>query len=278
MFNSFSQWRRFGALAAELNPTLKFGLRCNPEHSEGEVALYDPCAAGSRLGITHAEFMKGGCLKGISGLHFHTLCEMNADAFERTLAVFEVKFGRSLNQMSWVNFGGGHHITRDDYDIERLVRVLKDFMRRYPHLTVYLEPGEAVALNAGVLVTSVLDVTCNDDVQNAILDTSATCHMPDVLEMPYRPTIVGAGNAGEKAHTYQLGGLSCLAGDVIGSYSFDAPLAVGDRLTFLDMAIYSMVKTNTFNGVRLPWIYYGRTNGELELVRQFGYDDFKGRL
>ncbi len=283
VFNSFSQWQRLGPLAKELNPDLKFGLRCNPEHSEGEVEIYDPCAAGSRLGIIKDEFDKIKApdpffLKEITGLHFHTLCEMNSDAFERTLAVFEVKFGEYLAGMEWVNFGGGHHITRADYDVERLVRVLRDFMQRHPHLTVYIEPGEAVALHAGVLVASVLDITQNHDTQNAILDTSATCHMPDVLEMPYRPTIIGAGQSGEKAHTYQLGGLSCLAGDVIGSYSFDEPLKIGDRLIFTDMAIYSMVKTNTFNGVKLPWIYYGRQDGSLQQVKQFGYDDFKGRL
>ncbi|MHC4553656.1 MAG: carboxynorspermidine decarboxylase [Planctomycetota bacterium] len=283
VFNSFSQWQRFGALAAKLNSNLKFGLRCNPEHSEGEVEIYDPCAVGSRLGIVQAAFEteKGSdplFLEGISGLHFHTLCEMDSDALERTLAAFEEKFGEYLGQMEWVNFGGGHHITRADYDVERLVRVVGDFKSRYPHLTVYLEPGEAVALNAGVLVTSVLDVTQNGDVQNTILDTSATCHMPDVLEMPYRPNVIGAGQPGEKTHTYRLGGLSCLAGDVIGDYSFDEPLEVGDRLVFLDMAIYSMVKTNTFNGVKLPWIYFGTADGQLERVRQFGYDDFKGRL
>lgn len=283
VFNSFSQRQRFGALAKELNPDLKIGLRCNPEHSEGKVEIYDPCAAGSRLGIVKAAFdeIKGAdpfILEGVSGLHFHTLCEMDSDALERTLAAFEERFGEYLGAMEWVNFGGGHHITRADYDIERLVRVVRDFKSRYPHLTVYLEPGEAVALNAGVLVASVLDVTCNGDVQNAILDTSATCHMPDVLEMPYRPNIIGAGMPGEKAHLYRLGGLSCLAGDVIGDYSFDTPLRVGDRLVFLDMAIYSMVKTNTFNGVKLPWIYFGTAGGQLELVRRFGYDDFKGRL
>ncbi len=283
VFNSFSQWQRLGPLAKELNPNLKFGLRCNPEHSEGEVEIYDPCAASSRLGIVKDEFEKEKAsdetfLEGISGLHFHTLCEMDSDALERTLAVFEVKFGQYLDRMEWVNFGGGHHITRGNYDVERLVQVINEFKARHPHLTVYLEPGEAVALNAGVLVASVLDVTRNGDVQNVILDTSATCHMPDVLEMPYRPNIIGAGDPGEKVHTYRLGGLSCLAGDIIGDYSFDAPLEIGDRLIFLDMAIYSMVKTNTFNGVALPWIYYGTADGKLELVRQFGYEDFKERL
>ncbi len=277
VFNSISQWRRFGALARDLNPKLEFGLRCNPEHRETEVEIYDPCAAGSRLGIVLDEFSEEA-LEGISGLHFHTLCQKNSDALERTLAAFEENFGRFLPQMRWVNFGGGHHITRKDYDVERLVRLINDFRARYPHLTVYLEPGEAVSLNAGVLIASVLDVTTNHGVANAILDTSATCHMPDVLEMPYRPEIIGAGEAEEKAHTYQLGGLSCLAGDVIGRYSFDQPLQYGDRLTFLDMAIYSMVKTNTFNGVKLPSIYYVRKDGAVELVRKFGYADFKGRL
>lgn len=277
VFNSISQWRRFGALAKSLNPALEFGLRCNPEHRETEVEIYDPCAAGSRLGIVQDEF-DPAALEGISGLHFHTLCQMGSDALERTLAAFEARFGQYFHRLHWVNFGGGHHISRPGYDIERLVNLINGFRQRYPHLTVYLEPGEAVALNAGVLVASVLDITRNHGVQNAILDTSATCHMPDVLEMPYRPVIIGAGEAGEKAHTYQLGGLSCLAGDVIGQYSFDRPLEVGDRLVFLDMAIYSMVKTNTFNGVKLPSIYFGRKDGTVELVRRFGYEDFKTRL
>jgi len=277
VFNSISQWRRFGALAKQLNPKLDFGLRCNPEHRETEVEIYDPCGAGSRLGIVLEEFDPAE-LDGISGLHFHTLCQKNSDSLERTLAVFEKKFGKYLAQMNWANFGGGHHISRPDYDVDRLIRVIKEFRARYPHLIVYLEPGEAVALNAGILVASVLDVTRNHDIHNAILDTSATCHMPDVLEMPYRPEIIGAGLPGEKPHTYRLGGLSCLAGDIIGDYSFDQPVQIGDRLVFLDMAIYSMVKTNTFNGVKLASIYYGRKDGAVELVREFGYEDFKGRL
>jgi len=277
VFNSIAQWRRFGGLAKQLNPNLEFGLRCNPEHRETEVEIYDPCGAGSRLGIVIDEF-DPGALEGISGLHFHTLCQKNSDALERTLEAFEQKFGKYLPQMRWINFGGGHHISRPDYDVERLIRVIREFRARYPHLTVYLEPGEAVALNAGILVASVLDVTRNHTVHNAILDTSATCHMPDVLEMPYRPEIIGAGLPGEKSHTYRLGGLSCLAGDIIGDYSFDQPLQVGDRLVFLDMAIYSMVKTNTFNGVKLASIYYGKTDGAVELVKRFGYEDFKGRL
>jgi len=277
IFNSLSQWRRFGTLAGQLNDKLDFGLRCNPEHPETEVEIYDPCGAGSRLGIVSDEF-DPSALDGISGLHFHTLCQKNSDSLERTLAVFEEKFGQYLPRLRWINFGGGHHITRPDYDVERLIRIIRDFRSRHPQLTVYLEPGEAVALNAGILVASVLDITRNHEVHNAILDTSATCHMPDVLEMPYRPEIIGAGLAGEKEHTYRLGGLSCLAGDVIGDYSFNQPLALGDRLNFLDMAIYSMVKTNTFNGVKLPAIYYGLKDGSLELVKAFGYDDFKDRL
>ena len=277
VFNSIPQWRRFGALARELNSRLEFGLRCNPEYRETEVEIYDPCGAGSRLGIVIDEF-DPAALEGISGLHFHTLCQKNSDSLERTLAVFETKFGKYLPRMRWVNFGGGHHISRPDYDVDRLIRIIREFRARYPHLTVYLEPGEAVALNAGILVASVLDITRNHDIQNAILDTSATCHMPDVLEMPYRPEIIGAGLPGEKTNTYRLGGLSCLAGDIIGDYSFARPLQIGDRLMFLDMAIYSMVKTNTFNGVKLASIYFGKRNGTVELVKQFGYADFQGRL
>lgn len=277
VFNSISLWKRFGTLARQLNPNLEFGLRCNPEHRETAVEIYDPCARGSRLGITLDQFDEAA-LEGISGLHFHTLCQKGSDALERTLEAFEEKFGKYLPRMRWVNFGGGHHITNPGYDVERLIGVINDFKTRHPHLTVYLEPGEAIALNAGVLVASVLDITRNHGVNNAILDTSATCHMPDVLEMPYRPEIIGAGEPGEKAHSYQLGGISCLAGDRIGVYSFDRPLEVGDRLVFLDMAIYSMVKTTTFNGVKLPSIYYGLKDGSLELVRSFGYEDFKSRL
>lgn len=277
VFNSISQWQRFGLVARQLNPDIDFGLRCNPEHRETEVDIYNPCAPGSRLGIIADEF-DPSALEGISGLHFHTLCQDDADALERTLAAFEEKFGACLAPLRWVNFGGGHHITRPGYDVARLIRVIRAFRQRHPHLTVYLEPGEAVALNAGILVASVLDITRNHATENAILDTSASCHMPDVLEMPYRPEIIGAGKPGEKAHTYRLGGLSCLAGDIIGDYSFDHPLAIDDHLVFLDMAIYSMVKTNTFNGVKLPAIYYGRKDGSLELVKSFGYEDFKGRL
>ncbi|HSP58599.1 MAG TPA: carboxynorspermidine decarboxylase, partial [Halomonas sp.] len=251
-FNSPAQWQRFRHTVAAAPRDISCGLRVNPEYSEGEVALYDPCAPGSRLG-TRAQALEGLDLSGLEGLHFHTLCEQNSDALEHTLEAFEAKFAHHLAGMTWVNFGGGHHITRADYDIERLVRVIRDFRRRYPHLTVYLEPGEAIALNTGFLVCSVLDIVENDG-SIAILDTSATAHMPDVLEMPYRPEIIGAGKPGEKAHTYRLGGLTCLAGDVVGEYSFDSPLSIGDRLVFTDMAHYTMVKTSTFNGMRLPSI------------------------
>ncbi|MCE9664893.1 carboxynorspermidine decarboxylase [Halomonas sp. M5N1S17] len=276
-FNSPTQWRRFRDTVAAAPRRISCGMRVNPEHSTGAVPLYDPCAPGSRLG-TRAADLSPADLQGLEGLHFHTLCEQNSDALEETLAAFEAKFGQHLASLAWVNFGGGHHITREDYDVERLVRVIRDFKARHPHLTVYLEPGEAIALNTGYLVCSVLDIVENDG-PIAILDTSATAHMPDVLEMPYRPQIIGAGESGEKAHTYRLGGLTCLAGDVIGDYSFDAPLAIGDRLVFTDMAHYTMVKTTTFNGMRLPSICrIDETSREIRTVKTFGYEDYKQRL
>jgi carboxynorspermidine decarboxylase len=229
-----------------------------------------------RLGATRASLL-GVELDGITGLHFHTLCQKNSDALERTLAAVEAGFDPWLRRASWVNFGGGHHVTRADYDVERLVRVIGDFRARRS-VDVYLEPGEAVALNTGVLVASVLDVVHNDD-PIAILDTSFTAHMPDVLEMPYRPEIVGAGPAGATPHTYRLGGLTCLAGDATGAYSFPKQLAPGDRLVFKDMAHYTMVKTTTFNGVRLPSIAtYDPRNDRFEVIRRFGYEDYKSRL
>jgi carboxynorspermidine decarboxylase len=276
VFNSFGQWQRFKDVVSASGRPISCGIRVNPEHSEGAVPIYDPCSPGSRLGVRLADF-KGKDLTGISGLHFHTLCEQNSDALERTVDAFEASFGPYLSDLSWINFGGGHHITRDDYDIDRLCRVVDRIKQRYD-VEVYLEPGEAVALNAGVLVATVLDLTEND-MPIAILDTSAAAHMPDVIEMPYRPFIIGSGAKGEKSYSYRLGGLSCLAGDIIGEYSFDRPLRVGDRLVFTDMAIYSMVKTNTFNGVRLPTIMlYEPADDRLETVRTFGYADFKTRL
>ena len=273
VFNSFSQWQRFRPLMGRI----ACGIRINPQHSEVPVALYDPCAAGSRLGVTRDRF-RADLMDGLSGLHFHTLCELGSDALERTLAVVEEKFDAELRRVEWVNFGGGHHITRPDYDVERLVRLVSDFRARRG-LEVYLEPGEAIAINTGILVSSVVDLVENSGVEIAILDTSATAHMPDVLEMPYRPVITGAGRPGEHAHTYRLGGLTCLAGDVIGDYSFPRRLAVGDKLVFADMAHYTMVKNTTFNGVRLPSIaLHDPATRSVEVVRRFGYADYKNRL
>ena len=279
VFNSPSQWKRFRPLALEAlaeRPSLRFGLRVNPEHSESQVALYDPCAPGSRLG-TPRPGLAGGDLEGLTGLHFHTLFEQDVAPLARTVAAFEEKFGDLLPKMQWVNFGGGHHITRAGYQVEDLVRLLRGFSARH-RVQVYLEPGEAIGYRAGVLVAEVLDIVTNG-MQIAILDTSATCHMPDVLETPYRPGILGAAEPGAQAHTYRLGGQSCLAGDVIGDYSFAEPLAIGQRLVFEDMAYYSMVKTTTFNGVRLPSIaIWNSASDSIRVVRDFGYDDFKGRL
>lgn len=277
VFNSFSQWKRFRGQVAAAPKKVSCGIRVNPEHSEVTVDIYNPCAPHSRLGVTRANF-RPDLLDGIEGLHFHTLCEKNADSLVRTLTAVEQKFGEFIPKMRWVNFGGGHHITRPDYDVELLVETILGFRRRYPGTDVILEPGEAVALHTGVLVATVLDIIDNG-MPIAILDTSAAAHMPDVLEMPYRPEIEGAGRAGEFAHTYRLGGLTCLAGDVIGDYSFPAPLAVGQRLIFGDMAHYSMVKNTTFNGVRLPAIaIYNPGRGKTEVIRRFTHEDYKERL
>ena len=280
VFNSFAQRDRFlepaRAVAAACGRTVKFGLRINPEHSEGATPLYDPCSPGSRLGIRRSAFT-GQSLDGISGLHFHTLCEQDAAPLARTLGVVEERFGRFLPGMSWLNIGGGHHITRPGYDIDLLCRCISHVRETYG-FDVYVEPGEAVALNAGVLVSTVLDVV-EADMPVAVLDTSAAAHMPDVLEMPYRPGVIGAGEPGEKAWTCRLAGKSCLAGDVIGEYSFAEPLRPGDRLIFLDMAHYSMVKTTTFNGLGLPAIALADSRSRaLRMVRRFGYEDFKTRL
>lgn len=274
VFNSFAQWRRFGPWALQAGK--ECGLRLNPECStQPGHAIYDPCAPFSRLGVT-AENWRPESLEGIGGLHMHTLCEQNSDALETTVRALEEKFGPYLSRMRWLNLGGGHHITREDYDIDRLCGVVTHLRQTYG-VEVYLEPGEAVALNAGWLVSTVLDVVHNG-MDIAILDTSAACHMPDVLEMPYRPPVCGAGEPGELAYACRLAGPTCLAGDVIGDYSFGAPLSPGSRVVFDDMAIYTMVKNNTFNGMRLPDIFLRRTNGSFELVRRFGYEDFKNRL
>ena len=273
VFNSISQWQRLGPIARAAGASC--GLRVNPEQREVAVELYDPCAPNSRLGVTLAEFQPDA-LEGLEGLHFHALCELGSDSLERVLTAFEQKFGKYVAGLKWVNFGGGHHITRPGYDLELLVRLVSSFKARYG-VEVYLEPGEAIAIRTGVLVSTVLDIVHNG-MPIAILDTSATAHMPDTLEMPYRPDIVGAGLPGEKAHTYRLGGLTCLAGDVIGDYSFDQPLQVGDRIVLLDMSHYTMVKTTTFNGVRLPSLVLRQLDGRYELVRRFGYESYRDRL
>lgn len=276
IFNSMSQYEHFAPKVMGNNRGVKFGLRINPEHRETEVEIYDPCAPFSRLGITAKNF-PDALPPCISGLHFHNLCEKNSDALERTLLATEKKFGHFFHDCQWVNFGGGHHITRDDYDIGLLCDLILEFKYRY-NVDVYLEPGEAVVLNTGFLVSTVLDVIDNG-IKIAILDTSAATHMPDVIEMPYRPFIIGSDERGILPFTYRLGGLSCLAGDIIGDYSFEKPLNPGDRLVFTDMAHYSMVKTNTFNGIKLPDIYYFNSeSGTIHHRKSFGYRDFKERL
>ena len=294
VFNSWKQVEKFGARAKAAGKSI--GLRINPECSTQEGhAIYDPCAPGSRLGTTKEEFE--ACLKAensygnkllalLDGIHFHTLCEQDSDDLEKTLDAVEEKFGAYLSRMKWINFGGGHHITREGYDIPRLERCIRRMQEKYG-LEVYLEPGEAVALNAGFLVTSVLETRdtkwtlsglTGETMRLAILDTSAACHMPDVLEMPYRPPLQDSGLPGEKPFTYRLGGPTCLAGDIIGDYSFEQPLKEGDKLVFEDMAIYSMVKNNTFNGMALPAIVIRDRSNECRIIKEFTYEDFKRRI
>lgn len=273
VFNSARQLKEFAPRAIAAGKSV--GLRLNPELSTQEHAIYDPCAPGSRLGVRRADFDEA-LLPLLSGLHIHTLCEQNSDALIATVAALEEKFGAYLPQMRWLNLGGGHHITREDYDIEALIKLLLRLRNQYD-LQLYLEPGEAVALNAGFLHTTVIDIV-RADMDVAILDASAACHMPDVLEMPYRPPLLNSSLPGDLAYTCRLAGPTCLAGDVIGEYSFAAPLKIGDRLTFGDMAIYSMVKNNTFNGMPLPDIVIRDRAGDCHLHRHFGYADFKNRL
>lgn len=285
VFNSASQWNKYrGVVKAYKDKSgrhISCGIRVNPQHSTGEHAMYDPCATGSRLGMTIASLERAIAddstfLDGIDGFHFHTLCEQNSDDLESTLDVVLEKFGKYLKGMKWLNFGGGHHITRDDYDIERLVRCIekaKDTL----NVQIYIEPGEACVLNAGYLLSRVLDVN-NDEITNIIMDTSAACHMPDVLEVPYTPYIIGSGKIGEKKYDYTLGGPTCLSGDIIGSYSFDYELKESDMLIFTDMALYTMVKNNTFNGLCLPDIDILKSDGTIEVIKSFGYNDFKSRL
>ena len=278
IFNSFAQLcRHKDAVRGK-----SLGLRINPECStQGDHAIYDPCAPGSRLGVTKEAFERElerepELFDALEGLHFHTLCEQNADDLEKTLKAVEEKFGPWLSKIKWLNMGGGHHITREDYDRELLIRCVRHIRDTYG-VEVYLEPGEAIALNAGYLVTEVMDIVENG-LSVLVLDASAACHMPDVLEMPYRPPLKDSGKAGEKKYTYRLSSCTCLAGDVIGDYSFDRQIRVGDKLYFEDMAIYSMVKNNTFNGIPLPGIAVMKENGACEMIRSFGYEDFKGRL
>ncbi len=287
IFNSFNELERFASKVYEIQKARGIadgiGIRINPECSTQDEPIYDPCAPGSRLGVTEKNFRKGmkerpEVFALVSGLHCHTLCEQDSDALETTLAAVRERFGDvlALPQMKWLNLGGGHHISKPAYDRDRLIRLVKGLKEDYP-LNIYLEPGEAVALNAGYLVTEVMDVVDNDK-QILILDASAACHMPDVLEMPYRPPLKDSGLPDEKKYTYRLSSCTCLAGDITGDYSFDTEKKRGDRLVFEDMAIYSMVKNNTFNGMPLPSIYAMDAGGECRLIKAFGYEDFKNRL
>ncbi|MCL4881809.1 carboxynorspermidine decarboxylase [Streptococcus suis] len=252
------------------------GLRINPECStQGDHALYDPCATGSRFGVRIDQFSED-LLDLVDGLHFHTLCEQNSDDLKTTLAAVEAEFGPYLHRIKWLNMGGGHHVTRADYNLDLLISSIQHMQETYG-LEVYIEPGEAIALNAGYLVTEVLDIVENG-IETLVLDASATCHMPDVLEMPYRPPLRHGFEAGEKAFTYRLSSNTCLTGDIIGDYSFEKPVEIGDKLYFEDMAIYSFVKNNTFNGIGLPSLVLMDKTGDCRIIKEFGYEDFKGRL
>ena len=275
VFNSFNQWSKYKNIVKSHERDISCGLRVNPEYSSVETEIYNPTGKFSRFGVTKVNFREDE-LDGIDGLHFHALCEQNSDALEATLVAFEEKFGQYLHGMKWVNFGGGHHITRDDYDVEKLINCINHIKNKY-NVEVYLEPGEAVALNTGFLVTEVLDTIYNE-MDILLVDTSAACHMPDVIEMPYRPFIINSGMPNEKAYTYKLGGPTCLAGDVIGDYSFDNPINIGDKLIFTDMAHYSMVKNNTFNGINLPAIAVYTEKDGVKVIKSFKYEDFRNRL
>ncbi len=286
VFNSFLQWKMFRNVINLHNQSffakatkgrkrnVSCGIRVNLEHSVASEPMYDPSRPGSHFGVTRLNFEVDN-LEGLEGLHFHNLCELGADAFVSSLKIFEEKFGEFLPKIKWVNFGGGHHITRNGYDLNLLVNTINAFKKRHPHLTIYLEPGEAVALNAGVLVGSIIDLVKNNK-QIAVLDVSATCHMPDVLEIPYLPNVLTASDNGKYKYTFV--GPTCLTGDVIGEYSFDAPLKTGDKVIFMNMAIYTMVKNNTFNGVDLPKIAIMKKDGKVKVIKEFGYKDFKNRL
>lgn len=276
VFNSFAQWEKYKSKITASKRNIEAGIRINPEYSEIETDIYNPCIDGSRLGVRLDELEKSD-LEGISGIHFHTMCEQGADTLKRTIEIVDEKFGAFLQNMKWINFGGGHHITKPGYDVELLIKCINHFQNKY-NLDVYIEPGEAIALNAGYMVTSVLDIIEGKKIDAAIIDASPACHMPDVIEMPYRPVMINGSNPYEKPYTYRFGGNTCLAGDILGDYSFDLPLNIGDKLILCDMAIYSMVKNNTFNGMALPSICLLKTDGEIQLVKEFSYEDFKGRL
>ncbi|MEA1954549.1 MAG: carboxynorspermidine decarboxylase [Campylobacterota bacterium] len=275
VFNSPSQFKQFALEAKEINPELSFGLRVNPEYSESPKEIYNPCGLHSRLGTTLMNF-DTSILENCDGLHFHALCEQDSSALENVLKNFEIKFGKYIPQMQWINFGGGHHITKNGYDIEKLIRLINNFKKKY-NVEVYLEPGEAVAWETGSLITTVLDIVHNG-IDIAILDSSAEAHMPDTIIMPYRADISKSGKAGEKAYTYRLAGNTCLAGDIMGDYSFDAPLRIGDKVIFEDQMHYTMVKATTFNGIKLPSIALKKEDGNIEIIRSFGYKNFKQRL
>ena len=276
VFNSPSQVRRFAARAKAVNPGISVSLRVNPEYSSSPVDLYNPCGTFSRLGTTVANF-DPELIGELDGLNFHALCEQNVDALEGVLKAFEEKFGDYIDRMEYINFGGGHHITRKDYDVERLIEVIREFRSRHNGITVYLEPGEAVGWQTGPLVASVLDIVHNG-MDIAILDTSAEAHMPDTLAMPYRAEVRGAGEPGEKPYTYRFGGNTCLAGDIMGDYSFDAPLQVGDKVVFEDQIHYTFVKNTTFNGIKLPSLAIWTKENHLKIVREFGYETYRDRL
>ncbi|MDR3090082.1 MAG: carboxynorspermidine decarboxylase [Desulfobulbaceae bacterium] len=279
LFNSLRQWRYHQPAierATACGKEIRIGLRVNPGYSEVATPLYDPCRPGSRFGLLPHE-LENADLTGISGLHFHALCEQGADVLARVLAHFEKNFAPWIDQMSWVNFGGGHHISRQNYDTALLCRTINEFRARHNNIKVYLEPGEAVVLNAGVFVTTILDILDRNP-PIAILDSSAETHLPDVLAMPYRPHIVGGAEPGILSHTYSFGGISCLAGDMFGYYSFAKPLRIGDRLIMADMALYSFVKNTTFNGVELPEIYLMDEANRPHSARRFGFDDYRGRI
>lgn len=273
VFNSFNQWNKYRDLIKQTNKHISCGIRINPEYSEITHEIYNPCAASSRLGVKLEDFES---IEGLEGLHFHTMCEQNSDTLYRTWKEVEKKFSKYFSKIKWLNLGGGHHITKDDYDLDLLIKTINEIKDKY-NLEVYLEPGEAIALNTGFLVSEVLEVVHNN-IDIAILDTSAACHMPDVLEMPYRPNVINSGKFDEKKYNYRFAGPTCLAGDIIGDYSFDKPLEYKQKIVFTDMAHYSMVKNNTFNGVNLPSIVYVDKNRKIKIVKEFSYQDFKSRL